>query len=868
MSSFVEDSAEIICPICRAAPEEATNFCQEKSHEKCCKLCISSYIENTVSSSFLGSCPIISCPSSSHQNGTKRKRILLYEEWSKALPTEVSKRYCELASSLLAFLCGGCHALKSLDVGFDANSAQCISKYFTDHHSSLTIEQLTRDLELFAAGSLTVEECYTTLIRDVFPNLMTLTDPLAWDVFMHVLKMIPDPERRANLHLRYLRDRPRIKTLCCNREHCFRCKVKDYHEGKSCMESSTELDHSVVNCPTCGIALAKGDGCNTITCVCGKQFSWTAEKENTDRCLQFLQSYPENTSVQCATILCTEMATGGSVIQQAQAWQIRNRRDVTRCLMEWFKAKYWPCPSQACVVLHLDALPSGVRECVEIWRSHRPLEVTKCAEQKRIAMQALFMSMYPVEAERAVAAHEIVNANRRTKTTKTNLQSDAQLLANSALDWVEHHRDAYTQGLEAHELRLAQQFLYLHGSKKLHETKPAYVNCPFSFEWSREISNEDLTYSNQNTSVCRVGSVSCYPAAFAKLVGDHSMFRVHVDVAPRSSNWLTFGLARRGMATTSSDGVGRTPNTWGVADDRSSNSLPVVSASGTNVGNFRKLAVGDVLLAEVDVASGWLEIRLNDNECTYRFEIPAGCMEDYVFAMTFANDHQVSIQYDDMAPVYNSSVSASRAGELNLDHTRMFTAFKKHLKILLAEDDGGAHSVSAQTTVVTSPTESPLQTSPKLWSEKCGGDDAASNSFEAVRNELMKFVKFGRDYPWKEPSVLPWLNWHDVLHAASWFRDNRLILKEAREAELAYTFQLTHQADAPFIAAVTLCDYHTRRVDRDEVLAAMAFMRFFSEEMNDWYDYDLHSKEPMVENVAPGCRCLPRHVKSCPCKAK
>jgi len=865
MSSFVEESSETICPICRGPPEDSTNFCHDKSHEMCCKVCISSYIESTVSSAFLGSCPVISCPSSSHQNGTKRKRILLYDEWSKTLPTEVSRRYVELANSLLAFLCGGCHALKSLDVGFDASSAQNISKYFTDNQSSVTMDELSQNLSMFESGGLTVEECYASLIKDMFPNLMTLTDSLAWEVFVNILKMIPDPERRANLHLRYLRDRPRIKTLCCNREHCFRCKVKEYHEGKTCMESSTELDHSVVNCPTCGIALAKGDGCNTITCVCGKQFSWTAEKENTDRCLQFLQSYPENTSVLCARILCTEMSTQGSVIQQAQAWQIRNRREVTSCMLQWFRTKYWPCPSQSCVTLHLEAVPDGVRQCVEIWKAHRPLEVVKCAEQKRIASQAMFVTMYPFEAERAVAAHEIVNLHRRTKSPKTNLKSDAQLLAASALDWIESNRDTYTQGLEAHELRQAQQFMFLHGGKRLHNTKPAYVNCPYAFEWSREMSNEDLTYTNQNTTVCRVGSVSCYPAAFAKLVGDHAMFRVSVDVAPRSSNWLTFGLARRGMATTSSDGVGRTANTWGIADDRSSNSLPVISASGTNVGNFRKLAVGDVLLAEVDVASGWLEIRLNEHECTHRFEIPAGAMEDYVFAMTFANDHQVTIQYDDMAPSMNPVGEARREGELNIEHTRMFTAFKKQLKLLLAEDDVPINSSASA--VIATPV-SALKTSAKAWVETCGGEDAANNCFEAVRTELSKFMKFGREYPWKEPSVLPWLLWRDVVDAASWYHDNRLALREARETELAYTFQLTHQADAPFIAAVTLCDFHSRRAEKEEVQAALAYMRLFAEEMNEWYDYDAQSREPMVENVAKGCRCLPRHVKTCPCKHK
>lgn len=872
MSTFVEESSEIICPICRVVPNEPTNFCLDHAHEKCCKECISSYVESTVSSAFMGSCPIVACPSASHQNhGNKRRRILLYEEWHKALPPATSKRYSELAGSLLAFLCGGCHALKSLDVGFDGvqgtgGSYLFMEKYLREQDGTLTITDLLHNITSFSSNELNVEEMYACLLKDFFPNLMTLTDPLAWEVFCHVLRLIIDPERRANLHLRYLRDRPRIKTLCCSREHCFRCKVKEFHEGKSCMESSTELDHSVVNCPTCGIALSKGDGCNTITCVCGKQFSWTAEKENTDRCVQFLQSYPENTSVRCANILCTEPSSAGTVVQQAQAWQIRNRLEVSRCLQQWFRDTYWPCPSQCCVTLPLESMPEGVRQAADIWKTHRPREVAKCEEQKKIARESLFQALYPDEAIQAQAAHELVNNNRRLKG-KPNPRHDAQMLVASATAWIEAHREAYVEGVENFEIRQAKQFLYLFGSKKLHVTKPAFVNCPYAFEWCREISNDDLAYANQNTTVTRPGSVSCYPAAFAKLVGDHSMFRVSVDVAPRSSNWLTFGLARRGMATTSSDGVGRTVNTWGVADDRSSSSLPIVSACGTNVGHFRKLAVGDVLSAEVDVATGWFEIRLNDGEYTHRFDIPVGSMEDYLFAMTFANDHQVTIQYDDTAP---GSVVAgsSKGGEMNLEHTRMYNSFRKQLKLLLTEPEDANSSAGADTgTSSLSAALSQLRTPASKWVDTCGSATSASNYYDAIRGELHALVKFGREHPWKEASSLPWLTWQDILDAASWFYDNRAALKESHDAGLAYTFSLTHGADAPFIAALNLADFHTHRVEKADVQASLAFMRFYPDEMNEWYDYDIHSPEPMIENVVKVCRCLPRHIKKCPlCK--
>jgi hypothetical protein len=868
MADSVVSQTEVICPICRVGPDEPVNYCEDQSHEKCCKECISSYIQSTVNSAFMGSCPTIACPSSCHQSSgpgqKKKRRILRYKAWAPEVPADATRRYGELANSLLAFLCGGCHALKTLDLGFESDlpsgtSYQFLQQYLTTHGG--TMDSLVTVIESYSSAAINVEEAYGSIIKDVFPNIVTLNDQMSWEIFSNILKIVADPERRANLHLRYLRDRPRIKTLCCSREHCFRCKVKDFHEGKSCMESSTELDHSVVNCPTCGIALAKGDGCNTITCVCGKQFSWSAEKENTDRCLQFLQSYPESTSSRCAHILCTEMSATGTVAQQAQAWQIRNRQEVTRCLQEWFRTKYWPCPSQSCVILQLDKLPGGIRQAVDIWKAHKPREVAKCAEQKRIATQTMFLTMYPDPAERPIAAHKIVNENRRTKNARTNPNADPQLMAGSAADWIEHNRDAYTQGVEAAELRMAKQFLFLYGRHKLHTTKPSCVTCPCAYEWCREISNDDLTYTNSNTSVTRVGSVSCYPAAFAKLPADHSMFRITIDVASRTSNWLTFGLARRGMATTSSDGVGRTANTWGVADDRSSGSLPVVSASGNNIGTFRKFTVGDVLSAEVDTAAGWLEVRLNDNECTQRFDIPPGTSEDYWFAMTFANDHQVTIQCDESAVQMPTEDKTIVGGQLNPEHTYMFNCFRKHVKSLLAEVEDVIPNRANP-----SPQEecaSPLKTSPERWVELCGGKETASNYFETVHGELRSLSKVGRDYPWREPSVLPWLTWESVLWAASWYHENRKALKEIRDSELAYAFSLTHGADAPFIAALNLADYHTHRVDRADVLASLAFMRFYKDECNEWYDYDASSREPMVENVAKGCRCLPRHIKTC-----
>lgn len=163
-----------------------------------------------------------------------------------------------------------------------------------------------------------------------------------WEDFKKILRLVADPERRANLHLRHLRSRPRIWTPCCHREHCFRCRTKvvllqivmdtnsyelknaldynhysypsdriilqlelqDFHDRKSCDENTSSLDQTIISCPSCNIAIAKGDGCNTVFCVCGKQFSWEAEKESLQRSSAFVALYASDTSEASAQVIC------------------------------------------------------------------------------------------------------------------------------------------------------------------------------------------------------------------------------------------------------------------------------------------------------------------------------------------------------------------------------------------------------------------------------------------------------------------------------------------------------------------------------------------------------------------------------------
>jgi hypothetical protein len=112
---------------------------------------------------------------------------------------------------------------------------------------------------------------------------------------------------------------------------------------------------------------------------------------------------------------------------------------------------------------------------------------------------------------------------------------------------------------------------------------------------------------------------------------------------------------------------------------------------------------------------------------------------------------------------------------------------------------------------------------------------------------------------------LEWLTWNDVLNAVSWYYDNKLELKEIHDSGVALSFSLTHGADAPFMAAIFLANYHSSsKVNTADTAVSLSFMKYFAEDMQEWYDYDHEQREPMIANVAKGCRCLPRHIKTCP----
>lgn len=614
------------CPLCLDIYEEGGHlFCNDKSHDPICSVCVISYIVYKIDNSFLGFCPKMICPCE-HQD--KKVKILDFSEWSKSniISFNIVHKYKSLASSTLSFLCGGCHSLKSLQLeistqncergkkvlddlffAYDNRKVESTTQMLPNKSSTTTIDAFLLKVNAYCSGNIDVDEFFTDIIQTDLPTLSHMNDKESWELFKNVLYCVCDPERQATLHLRYLRWRPKIWTPCCNREHCFRCRTKDFHEGQTCEFNSTKLDNSVLDCPGCGVYLVKGDGCNTITCVCGRQFSWATEKENMDRCNNFIRYYPENTAECCVLVLVGQKISNTA---DARAWQSRHPQLVSKCLRRWFLQQYGNCPSQVCAILSEQSVSEGLREAIDMWTHENPAAVESCRAKNLQAIRSIFETFYPDVRRRAIDAALLLRKSPHSENdgafrTDASDSTSSRLVA-SARMWVSENPAEYAKALESIEEHLTDQFLYLYKNQIPTAAALCQSHTPSVSQWNISISNPALLFSQQGSTVQRQGNVSSYPAAFADLPPgcDRSMMRVKVDHCPRGPNWLTVGLAKKGhMPIASSDGVGRTLGTWGIHDDRSTfTGTAKVSYNGQDIDTCRKFMLGDIITCVVNVA--------------------------------------------------------------------------------------------------------------------------------------------------------------------------------------------------------------------------------------------------------------------------
>lgn len=314
-------------------------------------------------------------------------------------------------------------------------------------------------------------------------------------------------------------------TSCCKHKHCWRCKTKS-HEGVPCEAHLDALDNSVVPCPQCGVSLAKADGCNSVTCFCGFQFGWTEQKKKIDNATSFLAAYPEDTTGHCVRILTDSLDP--EALNLSLGWKAIHAIHVNQGLMKWWKTAFPLCPAQCCAVPTADIQAhQGRKDAMLLFRSKYPSEVAHCEAENRLAISSLFVSMYP-EDERPLAAL-LMFKNRN----KGNLFLGDVHISRSARVWAAANKPLIEMAECLYNQRTLKSFLFLHGALSPSVFRHDSLAVSGGSEWALDgVSNQMLTYTNNNNTACRRNGVSCYPAAFVPVTSPQCRITFELTAAP------------------------------------------------------------------------------------------------------------------------------------------------------------------------------------------------------------------------------------------------------------------------------------------------------------------------------------------------
>eukprot|EP01041_Mallomonas_annulata_P000398 gene398-724_t len=292
-------------------------------------------------------------------------------------------------------------------------------------------------------------------------------------------------------------------------------------------------------------------GCDIITCVCGHDFNWEEEKLKLNQAVLFSQSYPYDTHVNCARILCTSTEScESSTFKYAQAWYKSNKPLAKRGLLAWWKESYVRFPSQVCA-LYLIKCPLNTTNVLVVI-NEKDGGVNSHSKQFH-SINGIKKYFDPLLSDQLVYGSILWSKNQENQEIIKEY--------NMLKEW-------------NHML----QFLQLYGHQK---PKKTYNSIKLSFKSEKQfdikISDSTLIYSNNNQTCHRPlrnstsNPTSTYPCALVSIISYVSSLTCVLEECPLEGNWLTFGLARRNhMGCNGNWGFGRTSGSWGIADHRSS----------------------------------------------------------------------------------------------------------------------------------------------------------------------------------------------------------------------------------------------------------------------------------------------------------
>ena len=480
----------------------------------CCLQCLKGYLTATISGVVEGAsvpalyCPV--CPPAKEKGEGNRCLLnfsfLLNLSESDSDVKNCLNRYFKLAQNVGTIQCGSCHCRKSIQVAPDDMGG--IKKL--EQLEAVDVITVHNVIKQYDSGDIGVELFFDQVSKVLFPSLNLLSDMDAWNsIILNVLKIIVNPERRINFHLRYLRNRPRVWSPCHNQEQCFKCKTRSYHAGRTCADVCGNYDNEVLSCPQCGIYVVKGDGCDSITCVCGKYFSYNALVKAQRNAKKFAETYPIDTAWMCARVLCrsddncvpdARICTPANNAS-ANAWSKEHPTEVEKALLQWWIRKYPTFTIQQSIAeLDVDS-PPAIGRARNLYRTLHAKTVTQAEAQIQFAKESLWDTFYPskMDKERLLRSAVTGDGVGDTYMSNINLPHDAYTTMIKKISSSERNKIKR----EYLEVR-CHQFLIVFGQLPLrlhvHATKgisvnqsltPAKINS--SFEVGDEIEVASLT---------------------------------------------------------------------------------------------------------------------------------------------------------------------------------------------------------------------------------------------------------------------------------------------------------------------------------------------------------------------------------------
>lgn len=748
------------------------------------------------------------------------------------------RKYNGFAQSVLYILCGNCHRQSTCLVPEDANQAEPLQRLIGEE----TFTAIQEPLNKFISGADTMDGFYNFLLS-VCPTLNSGEDEQAWDIMKALLGSIADPERRATLQLRHFKSRPRMKTACCQYSHCWRCKTKN-HDGKSCEELQSSLDNTVVPCPQCGISLTKADGCNSVTCFCGTQFGWSDQRKKIEMSTKFREAFPQNTTGECVRILTEE--TDQKLVDLSLGWKSVNVVDVNMRLFRWWITRFPFCAAQCAAHPPKDVdMFIGRRDALKLFKEKNVKAVQHCESESRATIANLFPSMFPSAPERAAVALSM------RYSSAAFVENTA--IVRSARMWAHANKEAMAEEERLFSQRSAFRLLWAFGS----QTPKSMIGCSMISTVKDQclnfaapgVSNESLTYDSNLETAIRIGGVSCYPAAFVPLISSTCKVAFELLEGQLSVNYMSFGLCKSDFQKSSSDGFGRTRNSWGICDNRNtsaSSETTFVGFNGNKVSECRKLVPGDIITLTVDLDRGSFNVDLNNGEYVHEFEVPSSeSFESYYFGSTFANDHKIGI-LQGMDVISNPDCKVS---------SDQYTMVKSSVKAL---DDLVRNRAASVPIFFRQLTEE--------WERSVVEPRDRFIAYQELENLIPRDKTLSLKTLCDIPSLSE-MSWKYLFSVMSWGALNVDAYEEYTREGLAMNHIGNHGDAAAFMAA-EIC--HQAQTDKKVETSknckeARAYMIYFSEDMHAWYDYNNGLEDPIIPKSVPNCRCLPRHSRcACP----